>query len=142
MVESVGPGWSGTVYHIAFECDWLEAERTGSYRMSTRGAGLDEVGFIHAGFAHQVAGIGAVLYADAKEPIVVLVIDTARLDVPVIVENLDGGDEGFPHIYGPLPVTAVTEVRGAGVTPDGGFLVAESRQSSMPNEGQGGSRIR
>jgi uncharacterized protein (DUF952 family) len=73
---------------------------------------LDDVGFIHAGFAHQVAHVGAAYYADVDEPLVLLAIDRDRLDVPVIVENLEGGDELFPHIYGPLPTTAVTEVRG------------------------------
>ena len=29
---------------------------------------------------------------------------------PVVAENLEGGEELFPHIYGPIPITAVTEV--------------------------------
>ena len=28
----------------------------------------------------------------------------------MIAENLEGGEELFPHIYGPIPVAAVTEV--------------------------------
>ena len=100
-----------TIFHIAFARDWESARLTGSYRISTRGLTLDEVGFIHAGFAHQVADVGAAFYADVDESLVLLVIDRDRLDVPVIVENLDGGDELFPHIYGPLPTSAVTEVR-------------------------------
>jgi uncharacterized protein (DUF952 family) len=31
--------------------------------------------------------------------------------VPLVVETPDGADQSFPHIYGPLPVTAVVEVR-------------------------------
>ncbi len=94
------------IFHIAFASEWKAAEETGSYRVSTRGAQLDDVGFIHAGFEHQVPIVGALFYRDAPEPLVVLVIDTELLDVPVVVENLDGGEEGFPHIYGPLAVRA------------------------------------
>jgi uncharacterized protein (DUF952 family) len=53
----------------------------------------------------------------------VLVIDTGQLDVPVVVENLEGG-EGFPHIYGALPARAVIEVRPAGVTSAGEFVIS------------------
>src|SRR4051812_43544532 len=36
------------------------------------------------------------LHADTTAPLVVLVIDKEMLDAPVVVENLEGGDEGFP----------------------------------------------
>ena len=98
------------IFHIAFESDWSSAQPVGEYRVSTRGALLDEVGFIHAGFERQVAGVAAAFYGDVTEPVVVLVIDTERLDVPVVVEDGGGGEE-FPHIYGPLPVEAVVDVR-------------------------------
>ena len=107
------------IFHIAFESDWNEPRHTGTYRVSTRDVRLDDVGFIHAGFEHQVARVGSVLYRDVAESLVVLVIDIDRLDVPVIVENLDGGDEAFPHIYGPLPTRAVVGVERATVTSDG-----------------------
>lgn len=98
------------IYHVTFESDWTNAQSTGEYRLSTRGALLEEVGYIHASFAHQVQRIGAYVYQDASRPIVVLAIDPTRLSSPVKVENLDGGTEGFPHIYGPLPTSAVIDV--------------------------------
>jgi uncharacterized protein (DUF952 family) len=110
------------IFHIALVADWDEAKRNGSYRVSTLGATLDEVGFIHASFEEQLARVGAGFYADVREALVVLVIDVDRLDAPVVVENLDGGDERFPHIYGPVPTDAVVAVRPATVTPDGCFL--------------------
>jgi uncharacterized protein (DUF952 family) len=112
------------IFHIAFESDWRAAERDGEYRVSTRGKRLEDVGFIHAGFEHQVLDVGAAFYRDAPEPLAVLVIDTGQLDVPVVVENLEGGDEGFPHIYGALPARAVVEVRPAGVTSAGEFVIS------------------
>ena len=101
----------------------MHAQEAGVYRRLDAGTLLEDVGFIHAGFEHQVSGVGALFYGDVSEPLVVLVIDTERLDVPVVVENLVAGEEGFPHIYGPLPVTAVVDVRPARLTADGEFVV-------------------
>ncbi len=75
--------------------------------MSTLGATLEEVGFIHGSFREQVERIGSFLYATVSEPVIVLEIDTERLSVPVRAENLEGGSEIFPHIYGPLQIDAV-----------------------------------
>lgn len=122
------------VFHIALEGDWKAAEQSGTYRVSTRGARLEDIGFIHAGFEHQVAVVGAVLYRDAPEPLVVLVIDTGLLDVPVVVENLEGGDEAFPHIYGPLPARAVVDVLSAVMTTDGRVVVQKQLRRPSPLE--------
>ncbi len=122
------------VFHIALEGDWEDAQESGIYRVSTRGSRLDDIGFIHTAFEHQIAVIGAVLYSDSTEPLVVLVIDTERLETPVVVENLEGGDEPFPHIYGPLPTEAVVDVLTAVVTTDGRFVLQKQRAWRNPRE--------
>jgi uncharacterized protein (DUF952 family) len=77
--------------------------------MSTKGRTLDEQGFIHASATRdQVERVGAAVYSSETRPLVVLVVDPAELDAPIVAENLEGGDELFPHVYGPLPVRAVT----------------------------------
>lgn len=97
------------IFHIAVRRDWEAAQRVGEYRVSTIGSTVEEVGFIHGSFRHQVERVGSFRYLDVAEPVIVLVIDARRLSVPVRVENLDGGSELFPHIYGPLPVAAVVD---------------------------------
>ena len=119
----MSPGDVRVIFHVALEREWNAAKQDGTYRVSTRDAALEEVGFIHASFEHQVAGVGSLFYRDVEEPLVVLTIDTDRLDAPVVVEPPDGGGEAFPHIYGPLPTSAVIAVRRATVTADGRFLV-------------------
>jgi uncharacterized protein (DUF952 family) len=42
---------------------------------------------------------------------VVFEIDPALLSCKVIDENLEGGIELFPHIYGRLPMSAVTRIQ-------------------------------
>jgi uncharacterized protein (DUF952 family) len=99
-----------TIFHIALEQDWLAARSNDAYRGSTKGRTLDEEGFIHCSDAHQVDRIADVMYGDVRDPLVVLSIATELLDAEARYENLDGGEELFPHIYGQLPVSAVTAV--------------------------------
>lgn len=98
------------LFHLALAADWHDAESDGHYRVSTRGRTLAEEGFIHASFAHQVDGVARRFYADVEEPLVLLTIDLARVDVEVRLEVPPGADEAFPHLYGPLPVDAVSWV--------------------------------
>ena len=100
------------IFHVTELDRWQDAQRAGSYAGSTRGATLAEVGFVHCSFAEQVERVTDFLYgADFADELVVLEIETDRLEAEVRVENLDGGDELFPHIYGPVPVDAVVDVR-------------------------------
>jgi uncharacterized protein (DUF952 family) len=108
------------IFHLSLEGDWQQALERGSYEISTRGLTLEEVGFIHASFEHQVAAVATTFYADVSEPLVVLVIDPDALESPLVVEDVEGADDAFPHIYGPLNPSAVVAVRPAAVT-DGGF---------------------
>ena len=98
------------LFHLALRCDWEAAQRAGEYRVSTLGRTLEDEGFLHASYRHQVEGVRARFYADVNEPLVLLEIDRGRLDVPVADEVPDGADEAFPHLYGPLPTDAVVAV--------------------------------
>lgn len=100
-----------TILHLALAGDWAEAEKTGEYLVSTRGRTLAEEGFIHAcADLRQLHGVAERFYADVTDPMLVLTVDEALLDCPVLMEVPPGVDEEFPHIYGPLPVPAVVSV--------------------------------
>ncbi|MDQ1620968.1 MAG: hypothetical protein QOE19_3537 [Actinomycetota bacterium] len=98
------------IFHVATREDWQAAQRSGAYRTSTRGRSLDDEGFIHASRRGQVDAVRRNFYGDESEPLVLLEIDPARLDVDLRLEVPAGADEAYPHIYGPLPVTAVVAV--------------------------------
>ena len=99
------------VFHVALRRDWEAAQETGEYRVSTLGKTLEQEGFLHASYAHQWAGVRDAFYAGVGEPLVLLEVDPERLAVPVVPERPPGADEEFPHVYGPLPVSAVVAVR-------------------------------
>ncbi len=99
------------LFHITERTVWLEAVRDGEYRMATRGVTLADEGFIHCSLRHQLRGVAEFLYRDADaDDLVVLVIDTAEVPAPVRREAPEPGAEEYPHIYGALPVGAVTDV--------------------------------
>jgi uncharacterized protein (DUF952 family) len=97
------------LFHITEATAWRDARAAGEYRMSTRGVTLEQQGFIHCSLRHQLRGVAEVVYGPADD-LVVLVIDAARLPVPVRFEAPEPGAEQYPHIYGALPVGAVTSV--------------------------------
>jgi uncharacterized protein (DUF952 family) len=100
------------LFHIAFGPNWAAARESGEYRFSTGNVPLDEVGFIHACFADQVEDIAASRFALSRAAPVVLVIDEDELPGPVRVERAadSAAPVFFPHIHGPLPAAAVSNV--------------------------------
>ncbi|MDX2542058.1 DUF952 domain-containing protein [Streptomyces sp. WI04-05B] len=104
------------VLHITERALWDAARERGTYEMSTRGRTLREEGFIHCSTRAQLPGVAAFLYGsyDGPDDLVVLVVDPARLDVPLKYEAPEPGAEEFPHVYGPIPVTAVVDVEAWG----------------------------
>jgi uncharacterized protein (DUF952 family) len=109
-----------TIFHIAHASDWDAALAEGEYRTSTRGLGLDTVGFIHASSAAQVPGVAEAFYRDDPEALVVLEIAEDGLDV----RWEDGGaGELFPHVYGPIPVGSVNATRSLWFEDDGGVVL-------------------
>ncbi|MGN6687880.1 MAG: DUF952 domain-containing protein [Actinomycetales bacterium] len=100
------------VYHLALAADWARAEEQGSYDVSTRGRTLADEGFIHASWEHQVGATRRRFYSDAG-PLVRLRLDTAALrqvGSHVRVDIVADAGQAFPHVYGPIPVSAVEDV--------------------------------
>ena len=108
------------IFHVTPERDWQAAQQSGSYVLSTRDRTLEEVGFIHCSYANQVAGVANAIYR-GEHHLVLLVIDPQRLTAPVRPEPPAPGMEAYPHIYGPLNLDAVIEVRPYQPNEDGSF---------------------
>jgi uncharacterized protein (DUF952 family) len=109
------------IFHIAEARAWSEAQVDGEYRHSTMGKTLDDVGFIHCARLDQVEVVASSAYRGERD-LLLLVIDPTTVGGEIRDENLDGGSEPFPHIYGPLNLDAVVDVRPFPVGPDGRFV--------------------
>jgi uncharacterized protein (DUF952 family) len=56
-----------------------------------------------------------------RQDLVLLHIDPRHLDAVVRYENLEGGQQQFPHVYGPVPLSAVVHAVAFRPDADGTF---------------------
>jgi uncharacterized protein (DUF952 family) len=96
------------IFHLALPDDWAAAFSTGEYAMSTRGVTLEQEGFIHCSTRDQIEATANLFYGDLEQ-LVVLTIDPRLVPATIVYEPpAPGVDAVFPHIYGPLPLAAVS----------------------------------
>ena len=95
---------SNYLYHITTASEWESAQKIGVYEAK----GFEREGFIHCSYPHQLVGV-ANRFFKGQTNLVILVIDPAALVAEVIVENLQGGAELFPHVYGKIETAAVVK---------------------------------
>jgi uncharacterized protein (DUF952 family) len=110
---------SRILMHLCSARAWSSALACGQVRPES----LASAGFVHLSAPQQVHLPANRLYR-GREELVLLHIDPARLDSPVRWEPgvpTDPESMLFPHLYGPLPVTAVTKVTAYRPGPDGTF---------------------
>ncbi|HVV93217.1 MAG TPA: DUF952 domain-containing protein [Hyphomicrobiales bacterium] len=107
-------------YKIATAAEWRAAEAAGRYD----GAAVDRAdGFIHLSTAGQVAETAAKHFAGQGE-LVLVAVDCEALGPALRWEPSRGGAL-FPHVYGPLPLTAVRWVRPLPLGADGRHVFPE-----------------
>lgn len=104
--------------HITTRAAWEEALAAGAYTTPT----LASEGFIHCSEPRQVARVANERFRGRKG-LVLLLIDPARVGPEVRYENTEGGEELFPHIYGPLNTDAVARVLPFEPGDDGAFTL-------------------
>jgi len=93
------------LFHILARDEWASVPPDGHYRPES----LTSDGFVHFSYRHQVAGTLALVLA-GRSDLVVLEVDPAMIAAPVVVEDLYGHGQAFPHVYGPVPAAAVVFV--------------------------------
>ena len=81
----------------------------GEIRRSDVPRAFEREGFVHCSHAHQVLATANRIFR-GQTNLVLLEIDPRKLACRVVEENLEGGAELFPHIYGFVPMTAVEKV--------------------------------
>ena len=108
------------IFHLITERDWESARGTQHWRP----ASLGEEGFIHCSAnEEQAMGVVARLYPDRAD-MLALEVDTEKLHYPVISEASRSG-EIYPHIYGPLEMSAVVAVWRVTADGQGGYTLSD-----------------
>ena len=108
------------IYKICPAALWREAERGGVFG----GAPVDHAdGFIHFSTAMQVRETARRHFA-GQHDLILITIDAAELGAALRFEPSRGGDL-FPHLYAPLPLSAVRRVDPLPLGPDGAHVFPE-----------------
>jgi uncharacterized protein (DUF952 family) len=114
------------IYHITTAADWEAAQAQGHYTV----ASLTSEGFIHCSKLEQVVATANRHYP-GQRGLILLSIITDRVIAEIRAENLSGGSELFPHIYGPINLDAVNAVLPFEPGADGRF---SNLPANMPTE--------
>ncbi len=89
------------IYHAAVKADW-DARTETDYEP----AGYAEEGFVHLSSAEQLIGTLHKHYP-GRDDLVLLSVDPARVTARLVWEDLYRSGIAFPHIYGPIELSAV-----------------------------------
>ncbi len=93
------------ILHIATKKDWDLGRGMGEYRGDT----LDSQGFIHCSTVDQIDEVARYLFK-GKKNLLLLQIDEIKVKSEIKYEDAGNG-KLYPHIYGPLNIDAVANVR-------------------------------
>lgn len=93
------------IYHITNKFDYVKAKDKGFYDFCA----LKTEGFIHCSTKDQYLAT-ANRYFLGKTNLILLKIETDKLNSKLVYENTVGGQELFPHLYGPISLNAVVSV--------------------------------
>lgn len=119
------------MFHITSRHEIEAAQQVGYYQPQA----FPQEGFIHCSYKSQVVSVANRLFRH-REDLVLLAIEPSRLNCQVIDENLEGGTELFPHIYGSLPLTAICSIHEFPCNAHGWFqlpsAIAPSAESVHP----------
>jgi uncharacterized protein (DUF952 family) len=102
------------IVHLCSREDWQAAQKKGEYRPDS----LDTEGFIHNSLPSQILWVANQFYRGEKD-LVLLWIDPARVEAEIRWETVPDGT--FPHVYGPLNLSAVVAVYDFPAGEDGVF---------------------
>ena len=126
------------IWHLLPLPRWQSAG-DGPYVPGTEDAGTpDTPPFVHASPDEPtLLAVANDRFADSALPLVALALDESRLSAPVRFEAADpapppgvAASTLFPHVYGPVELTAVTEVRFARRDPAGRFTAFDARPAT------------
>ena len=93
------------LFHFAARRDWADAQTGEHYRAPS----LDSEGFIHCATRAQISGV-IQRHLRGRTDLVRLTLDASRLEPWLRYDwSAVSGDE-YPHVYGPIPMTAVIAV--------------------------------
>jgi uncharacterized protein (DUF952 family)/flavin reductase (DIM6/NTAB) family NADH-FMN oxidoreductase RutF len=93
------------IFHIIKREDW-----SGHPQSDYQASSLKTQGFIHCCTETQIPGV-VNQWFEGESDLLLMEIDPCLLQSKLIYENLEGGSELFPHVYGPVNSAAIVLVK-------------------------------
>ncbi|MBK6726742.1 MAG: DUF952 domain-containing protein [Xanthomonadales bacterium] len=93
------------LFHFAARRDWADAQVHEEYRAPS----LASEGFIHCATRAQIPGVIR-RHLQGRSDLVRLTLDATRLEPWLRYEWSDASRDEYPHVHGPIPMTAVIAV--------------------------------
>jgi uncharacterized protein (DUF952 family) len=116
------------IYHILSPEAWKTAQSNHGYTPQA----FSKDRFIHCSGLYQVEKTANTIFYEASD-LLVLEIDPQRTGIPLVYENLEGGQMTFPHLYGsPLPLESVVSVFPLQRDENGKWCLPAHMQRSKP----------
>ena len=113
------------IFHITSKSEWKEAQQRGEYVAPS----LTTEGFIHCSTEKQVLHVANAFY-HGQNDLVLLKLDEEKISPEIKWEPPAGGpalgisdSDKFPHIFGPINLTAVASVLDFGPDSAGLFIL-------------------
>ncbi|MBI3210393.1 MAG: DUF952 domain-containing protein [Candidatus Solibacter usitatus] len=94
------------IYRIVTAAEWESAAKDAEYTPGDLLAG----GFVHCCSAPQVEFV-LTKYFPGQSDLLVLELDPSAVPAEIRYEPSEPGMPPFPHIYGPIPMSAIVAVR-------------------------------
>ena len=104
------------IFHIASNDDWQQTKDANEYAPEM----FATEGFIHCSTRDQIIPVANARFR-GQPGLLLLSIDSDKVRHRIVYENLEGGQQLFPHIYGKLNRDAVTTVDEFLPNADGSF---------------------
>ncbi len=104
-----------TLYHAASRADW-DTRSGDHYQPAT----FADEGFVHLSSADQMVGTLHKHYP-GRTDLVVLTVDANAVEADLVWEDLYGSGMEFPHIYGPINLSAVVTATPTSCDDGGGW---------------------
>lgn len=92
------------IFHIAKLSDYNLLKSNGRYQCES----LEGEGFIHCCDEEQLQGV-LERYYNGVNDVILFRLDGELIEADLVYENTSGGEELFPHIYGPINPGAIVE---------------------------------
>ncbi len=108
------------LYHLCTTEQWDLCRHRASYLPES----FTEEGFIHCSYRHQLLAVANRRFR-GHQKLLLLLIDRSKVFGKIVDENLEGGEQLYPHIYGELPHISVVRVVPFPCGPDGSFTLPD-----------------